>query len=106
MQEKEDVLNRSEFIDKIINLVDLIVENNKGCSFAINGRWGSGKSFVLERIKEKLIREQSEDLMGDKYFVMFLVMLVNFCFVSFESKFFCCCILSDIEEIIEIIGSS
>lgn len=43
MQEKEDVLNRSEFIDKIINLVDLIVENNKGCSFAINGRWGSGK---------------------------------------------------------------
>ena len=38
MQEKEDVLNRSEFIDKIINLVDLIVENNKGCSFAINVR--------------------------------------------------------------------
>ena len=71
MQEKEDVLNRSEFIDKIINLVDLIVENNKGCSFAINGRWGSGKSFVLERIKEKLIREQSEDLMGDKYFVCY-----------------------------------
>lgn len=26
MQEKEDVLNRSEFIDKIINLVDLIVD--------------------------------------------------------------------------------
>ena len=42
MYEKEDVLNREEFINKVINLIRTITENNKSCSFAIDGQWGSG----------------------------------------------------------------
>ncbi|MBC8616053.1 MAG: P-loop NTPase fold protein [Ruminococcus sp.] len=71
MYEKEDVLNREEFINKVINLIRTITENNKSCSFAIDGQWGSGKSFVLDKIKTKLEDEQSETLAGDKYFVFY-----------------------------------
>lgn len=71
MYEKEDVLDREEFINKVINLIRAITENNKSCSFAIDGQWGSGKSFVLDKIKTKLEDEQSETLAGDKYFVFY-----------------------------------
>ena len=71
MYEKEDVLNREEFINKVINLIRVITENNKSCSFAIDGQWGSGKSFVLDKIRIKLKKEQSEILAGDKYFVFY-----------------------------------
>lgn len=71
MEEKEDVLNREEFINKVINFIEIITQNNKNCCFAIDGCWGSGKSFVLNKIKEQLVREQSEELAGDKYFVFY-----------------------------------
>ena len=71
MEEKEDVLNREEFINKVINLIEIITQNNKNCCFAIDGCWGSGKSFVLNKIKEQLVREQSEELAGDKYFIFY-----------------------------------
>ena len=71
MEEKEDVLNREEFINKVINLIEIIAQNNKSCCFAIDGQWGSGKSFVLNKIEKKLVREQSEELAGDKYFVFY-----------------------------------
>lgn len=54
MEDKIDVLNRQEFIDNVCNIVDVISKNEKGCCFAIDGAWGSGKSFVLERIEEQL----------------------------------------------------
>jgi len=71
MQEKKDVLNRNDFISKIYNLIEVVTENKKGCSFAIDGKWGSGKSFVLEKIRNKLEIEQSEETNGDKYFICY-----------------------------------
>lgn len=54
MIDKQDVLNRQEFIDNVCNVVDVISQSKKGCCFAINGEWGSGKSFVLEKIEKRL----------------------------------------------------
>lgn len=53
----EDKIGRSELVDKICSLVDALNGNNNTC-LAINGAWGSGKSYVLELIEEKLSQKQ------------------------------------------------
>ena len=69
MQSKEDVLNREPFVKQIVDLTKILSEKRKNCCFAIEGEWGSGKSFVLEKIQECLQVEQSETTNTDRFFV-------------------------------------
>ena len=68
--EKLDILNREEFVDKLVNLTENIAANKTSTSFAINGGWGCGKSFVLDMYEERLNTIQSEETATDKYFVI------------------------------------
>lgn len=70
MQSKEDVLNRASFVTQIVDLTKILSEKHKNCCFAIEGEWGSGKSFVLEKIEECLRAEQSEMTYTDRFFVV------------------------------------
>ena len=70
MQSKEDVLNRESFVKQIVDLTKILSEKRKNCCFAIEGEWGSGKSFVLEKIQECLQVEQSETTNTDRFFVV------------------------------------
>ncbi len=54
---EQDKIGREEFVDKICGLVDSLQENKNFC-LAINGAWGSGKSFVLDMITEQLSQKQ------------------------------------------------
>ena len=65
-----DILNRKEFIDKLVTLTENISSNKVSTSFAINGAWGCGKSFVLDMYEERLNQIQSEETATDKYFVI------------------------------------
>lgn len=69
MEEKFDVLDRGGFIEKLKDLVNVISENKQGCCFGLNGFWGSGKSFVLEKFEEEIKEIQSEETGDTKYFV-------------------------------------
>ena len=69
MYEKLDVLNRKDFIYKLIQLVEGFADKKQGCCFGIDGAWGSGKTFVLEKFEEKLREFQLEETAGDKYYV-------------------------------------
>lgn len=69
MSEKKDVLNREEFIINVKKVIDTISDHRQGCCFAINGRWGSGKSFVLERLEKQLKNWQSEETGDNRYLV-------------------------------------
>ena len=53
----EDKIGRQEFVGKIRGLVDSLKKDNHTC-IAINGDWGSGKSFVLEMIEEQLSQKR------------------------------------------------
>ena len=68
--EKLDILNREEFVNKLVNLTENISANRTSTSFAINGVWGCGKSFVLDMYEERLKAIQSEETATDKYFVI------------------------------------
>ena len=61
--ERIDLLNREEFIGNVIQLVNQLSINKKGCCFSIEGGWGIGKTFVIEEIEKKL------NEIEDKYFV-------------------------------------
>lgn len=54
---KEDLLNRSEFIDQCINIIE---SNNKknGFVMSLEGKWGCGKSSIVEMIENKLEKER------------------------------------------------
>lgn len=49
----EDKIGRKEIVDKIYGLVESLNEDSNFC-LSINGAWGSGKSFVLDMIEDKL----------------------------------------------------
>lgn len=68
--DKLDILNRDEFVEQLLKLVENISSNNASTCFAINGPWGCGKSFVLDMFQEKLEQIQSEETFTDKYFVI------------------------------------
>ena len=53
----EDKISRQELVGKICGLVDSLKKDNHTC-IAINGDWGSGKSFVLEMIEEQLSQKR------------------------------------------------
>lgn len=54
---EQDKIGREEFVDKTCGLVDSLQEKQNFC-LAINGAWGSGKSFVLDMITEQLSQKQ------------------------------------------------
>lgn len=63
MDQGIDLLNRSEFVDRVVQIVDQLSENEKGSCFSIEGSWGIGKTFVLNEIERKLKEEE------EKYFL-------------------------------------
>ena len=54
---EQDKINRKEIVDKICWLVDNLQKDQHFC-LALNGEWGSGKSFVLEYIAEELHKHE------------------------------------------------
>lgn len=69
MCEKIDALGRDSFVNNVKRVVDIISDSKKGCCFSINGKWGSGKSFVLELLEKELKIWQSEETCDNKYLV-------------------------------------
>lgn len=68
--DKIDILNRDKFVNQLVRLVENISDNKTSTCFAINGRWGSGKSFVLDMFEEQLSVIQSSETSNSKYFVV------------------------------------
>lgn len=49
-----DILNRQDYVDHIKNIIFTLSQNKKNCAFALNGEWGSGKTFVLNMLEEQI----------------------------------------------------
>lgn len=68
--DKLDILNRDEFVEQLVQLTENIAQNKKSVTFAIDGDWGCGKSFVLDLYENKLEQIQSEETASNKYLVI------------------------------------
>lgn len=69
MDKRLDLLNREEFVENVIKIVNQLSDIKRGCCFAIEGGWGVGKTFVIEEIEDRLKVLQSEETNSDRYFV-------------------------------------
>lgn len=49
---EEDRIGRKDFVNKISSLVDNLQKDEHFC-LALNGEWGSGKSYVMDMLREK-----------------------------------------------------
>ena len=68
--EKIDYLQREEFeVQDIYDLIDYHSKRKSNISFAIDGEWGCGKSFVLEMVEEKLKAKKTNSGLEDRYVV-------------------------------------
>lgn len=69
MDKRLDLLNREEFVENVIKIVNQLSDIKRGCCFAIEGGWGVGKTFVIEKIEDRLKVFLSEETNSDRYFV-------------------------------------
>lgn len=60
-----DILNRQEVVEQLMQLLNIISDNRSSSTFALNGTWGVGKTFVLNRLMKQLLEYQD----GEKFFV-------------------------------------
>lgn len=66
---KEDILNRKEFVESVIRFIQCLSKNKANSAFAIDGKWGVGKTYVLEMLEENLTVIQSEETADDRYII-------------------------------------
>ena len=64
-----DRLARDNFINTLSKVVAHLCDSKDGCTFAINGRWGCGKSFVLELFREKIMQTIKPGGAGAPYYI-------------------------------------
>ncbi|WP_419028008.1 P-loop NTPase fold protein, partial [Phascolarctobacterium faecium] len=50
----KDILQRDKFVRQVVKLINTMEKRNSGYTFAIDGKWGCGKSFVLEMIEKEI----------------------------------------------------
>ena len=68
-KEAADVLDRDGFIEQMIRIIRILSEKRRGCCFGIDGAWGSGKTFVLEKLERSISPVQSEETADNQYYV-------------------------------------
>lgn len=64
-----DLLDRKDFVDKMITVTEIQSKNRKNICYAVDGRWGIGKSYILEMYKERLREIRSEDTGENRYII-------------------------------------
>ncbi len=65
--EHVDLLNRQEFVERMIVVSEMLSGNQKNVCYALNGSWGVGKSFVLGMFEEQIVKIQSPETTMGKY---------------------------------------
>lgn len=66
---QDDLLNRQEFVDKMITVSEILSRNKKNVCYALNGSWGVGKSFVLDMFESQISQFQTSETTMGKYLV-------------------------------------
>lgn len=69
-EEKLDTIGRDEIIKNISDIVESVSLNRGNTTFAIDGDWGCGKTFVLEKLEKNLSEIQNEETADNRYFII------------------------------------
>lgn len=64
-----DVLNREGILKNILEIIEHFSNNKESITFAIDGEWGCGKSFLLQMIENEIESVQDESSASEKYLI-------------------------------------
>lgn len=53
---KEDLIGRKEIVEKIYALIKNLSKDEHFC-LALDGEWGSGKSFVILEVQKNIVQQ-------------------------------------------------
>lgn len=67
--EKIDILDRAKIMSDIEQILVLLSEQKQGRVFALDGKWGYGKTYILERLEKELEILQNEETQDDRFYV-------------------------------------
>ncbi len=67
--DKLDILDRIPFIERTMNLLRGLRDNRQSMAFSINGKWGCGKTFVLNLLAERIKEENKTNKAKKKQFI-------------------------------------
>ena len=61
MQMNQDCLSRQPYLDLLKSIIEKQKDNYSGYSFAIDGDWGSGKTWILNTLENILLSEKENE---------------------------------------------
>ena len=64
-----DMLGREDFIGQLVTIAEILASNKKNASYAINGAWGTGKTWILESFERRIREFYQEGTTLNKYVV-------------------------------------
>ena len=67
--DKLDILDRIPFIERTMNLLRRLRDNRQSMAFSINGKWGCGKTFVLDLLAKRIKEENETHPAKEKQFI-------------------------------------
>lgn len=67
--EKIDILDRAKIMSDIEQILVLLSEQKQGRVFALDGKWGYGKTYILERLEKELEGLKNEETQDDRFYV-------------------------------------
>ena len=53
-----DYLSRQPYLELLKSIISNQKDNTSGYSFAIDGEWGSGKTWILQELEKQLLEEK------------------------------------------------
>lgn len=49
-----DILNRDEYVDKVVSIIENCVDKKTPTTFSIEAEWGQGKTWIISKVEAKL----------------------------------------------------
>lgn len=69
-KEDVDLLNRKPFLDMSNRAIRYYSEKKESVSFSIEGEWGVGKTWIIEKLYDYLFEFQDDTTASDKYCIL------------------------------------
>lgn len=67
--QKKDILNRQKDVETLFEITEMLSSRKAAAAFALDGKWGTGKSFILQMFEEKILEQTRQNCGNTDFFI-------------------------------------